>query len=595
MNLTQEERAVGQDNFHEAVGTSLSRRGFLKASVAAAATPPAVMGAVYFGYGRQLSDPVRIGVIGTGDEGNVLIGAMNPDFVQVVAICDIRPYNIHRALHGDWSSENASKVRPGLKAKFGKQADDIQIFNDYNDLLQLDDIEAVVIALPLHLHAEAAIAAMNKGKHVLTEKLMAYNVGQCKDMARVARRTGLLLATGHQRHYSVLYDNAKHLIQWGLLGEVHHIRAQWHRSNLPDKDSWKPPLPGGEVAYNRTSKKREHVDVIRAQLKSLESKLKKAQNTGKYTEQELWGKKIAQWKAWDSDRDINAEDYDYVRLTLANGRERSALEELCRWRLWQRTGGGLMAELGSHQLDAASLFISALKGDGTKVQPLTVHAIGGRHIFPLDRHAGDHVYCMFEFPGPGYDYDFNVGYKYGDEMTQLPDPEQGITSYRDDNNKKIVVTYSSIMGNGFGGYGEIVMGTRGTLVIERERDALLYKESSTSTRVEVKDDGGGPTLDTTESGAQEAAAAGQTALGPPSRGYQEEVEHWAWCIRHPAPENTPRCHPEVALGDAVIALTSTLAIKNSQKGQPGFIKFEPDWFKVDSDATPDDSKPTETV
>ena len=32
-----------------------------------------------------------------------------------------------------------------------------------------------------------------------------------------------------------------------------------------------------------------------------------------------------------------------------------------------------------------------------------MHAVGGRHIFPLDREAEDHVYCMFEFPGPGYD------------------------------------------------------------------------------------------------------------------------------------------------------------------------------------------------
>ena len=58
------------------------------------------------------------------------------------------------------------------------------------------------------------------------------------------------------------------------------------------------------------------------------------------------------------------------------------MEELCRWRLWERTGGGLMAELGSHQLDAASIFISALRSDGKKAHPLTVHAVGGRHIFP---------------------------------------------------------------------------------------------------------------------------------------------------------------------------------------------------------------------
>ena len=610
MQLTPEEREVGKANFHEAVGNDLSRRGFLQASVAAAVTPPIVMGAAYFGYSKSLADPVRIGIVGTGDEGNVLIGAMNPQFVDVRAICDIRPYNVHRAFHGDWSSPNSIKVRPGLVSQFGyadaSQAHGtITVYEDYKKLLERDDIEAIVIALPLHLHAEVAIAAMNSGKHVLTEKLMAYNVGQCKDMARVAQRTGKILATGHQRHYSVLYDNAKNLIQWGLLGEVHHIRAQWHRGNLPHKDSWKQPLPGGETSWDAKKREKRHIDEIQARLKRFAKDLKRAEEKGNIAAQETLYRQIAQWEAWDSDKEEwhvteeatgrRPEDYGYENITLSNGHTRTALEELCRWRLWQRTGGGLMAELGSHQLDAASIFISALKGDGSKVHPLTVHAIGGRHLFPIDRHAGDHVYCMFEFPGPGYDYDFKVGYHYADEVAQLPDPQRGIPGYEQDSEKKIVVTYSSIMGNGFGGYGEVVMGTRGTMVLEKERDVMLYKGSSTSTYVSVKDDGGGPTLDTTESGDQTAAAGGQTALGPPSRGYQEEIEHWAWCIRNPAPENMPRCKPEVALGDAVIALTSTLAIHNSQQGKSGYIQFDPDWFDVNSDATPDGSQPVEPV
>ena len=91
-----------------------------------------------------------------------------------------------------------------------------------------------------------------KGKHVLTEKLMAHNVAQCKVMARLAEELkgpageSLYLATGHQRHYSVLYDNAVHLIRWGMLGQLHHIRAQWHRGNLPGNDSWQPPMVGGD-------------------------------------------------------------------------------------------------------------------------------------------------------------------------------------------------------------------------------------------------------------------------------------------------------------------------------------------------------------
>src|SRR5207244_13476591 len=93
----------------------------------------------------------------------------------------------------------------------------------YND----PDVEMIVIALPLWLHAPVAIEAMKAGKHVFTEKLMAHSITECKEMCRVARQTNRLLAVGHQRHYSVLYDNANYLVQNDVLGEIRHIRALW--------------------------------------------------------------------------------------------------------------------------------------------------------------------------------------------------------------------------------------------------------------------------------------------------------------------------------------------------------------------------------
>ncbi len=62
----------------------------------------------------------------------------------------------------------------------------------------------------------------------------------------------------------------------------------------------------------------------------------------------------------------------------------------------------MMAELGSHQLDAASIFIAAVHG-GVKQHPLTVAGAGNRPLFPADREIEDHVCCIFEFPAPGYD------------------------------------------------------------------------------------------------------------------------------------------------------------------------------------------------
>jgi predicted dehydrogenase len=549
MNLTPEERKIGQENFHAAIGSELTRRDFLTQGIAAGVVSGAGLGAFYYGYGKSLGDPVRIGVIGTGDEGSVLIGAHTPEYAQVVAIADIRPYNVWRAFNGD---PTVPAVRPGLMKKYKWSSEDearknITVYTDYKELLANPNIEGVIIALPLHLHAQVAIESLQAGKHVLTEKLMGHSVGQCKQMGRVAAQTGKLLATGHQRHYSILYDNAKDLIQRGLLGDIHHVRAQWHRGNIPGKDSWAPPLP----------------ETIKKDLEALLAKLPGAK--GKELDALMAQKALLEVQVLDAG--VNAESYGYQSKSLEGGYTCSPIEELIRWRLWNRTGGGLMAELGSHQLDAASIFVSATRQDGQKVKPLRVNAVGGRHIFPADRDCDDHVYCMYEFPAPDYDKDPN---------------------------KKIVVTYSSINGNGFGGYGEVVMGTDGTLILEREQEVMLYKGSSTLTNVTVKKaaSSGGPTLNTTESGGGPASAVGKKALdaGPISRGYTEEIEHWAWCIRNPSPENLPKCHPPVALADAVIALVSNIAIAEKKP-----IDFDPRWFNIDDDATPENVSPADSV
>ncbi len=73
---------------------------------------------------------------------------------------------------------------------------------------------------------------------------------------------------------------------------------------------------------------------------------------------------------------------------------------------------------------------------------------------------------------------------------------------------------------------------------------------------------------------------------PAERGYTEELEHWAWCIRNRAPENLPHCHPKVAMGDAVIALTSNLAARQGAR-----IEFKKEWFDIHSDETPEGVKP----
>ena len=560
MNLTPEQQAEAKAEF-----LRVSRRDFMVASTAAVATAAASTGAFYFNYGAAHGAPVRVAVLGTGDEGNVLIGSINPEYVEVRAIADIRPYNVFRAFHGDNSNDNIIKVRRGLMNVYGWKTEDearkhVKVYGDFLECLdhaKEDGIEAVIIGLPLHLHAPAAIAAMSRGLHVLTEKLMGRSTAVCKEMARVSEQTGKFLATGHQRHYNILYEEAMETIKRGTLGDLHYIRAQWHRGNMPGTDSWQMPMP-----YDAKPNDPQALKL----LQNLKSQMVKL-NQAKGAEIEKWALRVEQTKKQIEDATVDAAKFGYQENILkdTDGTEYvcSPLEELIRWRLWGRTGGGLMVELGSHQLDAASIFISALH-DGKHQHPISVAASGYRNLFPFDRDTNDHVVCAFEFPLPGYDA----------KDAQLA-------------KRKIGVQYATINGNGFGGYGEVVYGTKGTLILLKEEEALLLRKD-TASKV-AAGASAGPTMDTQSSGASQAAvAAGPTRKV--SRGYTEEIEHFAWCIRNPSPENQPRCNPEVAMGDAIIAHVTNMSALDSKR-----IYFKDEWFQIASDETPEGDAPAADI
>ncbi len=142
---------------------------------------------------------------------------------------------------------------------------------------------------------------MRKGKHVLTEKLMAQTVAECKEMARVAKETRLYLATGHQRHYSILYDNAIHTIKNGLLGDLHHIRAQWHRNNLPGDDSWQPPMPIAGKGLEKLTK-----DIAGAKKRVADAEKSQA-----WADLEKNKKRLAQLQKQLEDKDVQAESFGY--------------------------------------------------------------------------------------------------------------------------------------------------------------------------------------------------------------------------------------------------------------------------------------------
>jgi predicted dehydrogenase len=460
MNLNEQQRKTGQDNFFDAL--KLTRREMLPAMVA---IPTAT--AFYWGYERMNGSPVRAALIGAGGQGRSHIDSLNPQFLKLVAFSDIRP-------------SQQKKARISLDAKYGSESKNIELVEDYHKLLDRDDIDMVIIALPLHLHAPCAIEAMEKGKHVLCEKLMAKTVADCKRMARVSRKTGKMLAIGHQRHYSYLYANALEVAsQKDILGDVRHIRAFWHRNQT---EGGRPGADKGDW--------------------------------------DTWFAKVPA-----EDQNVDFRKYGY-----------QSLEEMVRWRLSKRTGEGLMAELGSHQLDACGILLG--------MHPSAVSGVAVNSFFTDGREVEDHVYLTYEYP------------------------------------KDVVVTYSSITTNESDQYGEQVMGTKGTLAIVSEREVYLMKEKALKdTRISWAERRIAQPSAVSTATAQWTAGAGlQDTLS--SRGYREEQEHMAWLIRNPG-KGKPRCGPEIGLADAVVTLVSNLAARGRKR-----IEFREEWFDVNSDAVP---------
>src|SRR4029077_6186064 len=127
-----------------------------------------------------------------------------------------------------------------------------------------------------------------------------------------------------------------------------------------------------------------------------------------------------------------------------------------------------------------------------KVHPLAVTGVGLKCYYNDNREIEDHVYCTFEFPGQGY--------------RDLPmRDEAGLPNF----NKAVAVTYSSISTNGFESYGECVMGTKGTLVVQTESEAMLYAPAAGEMRSTAL------TVTTTPSGAPALDSWGS---GPPGAG-----------------------------------------------------------------------------
>ena len=191
--------------------------------------------------------------------------------------------------------------------------------------------------------------------------------------------------------------------------------------------------------------------------------------------------------------------------------------------MYKQYSEGLMAELGSHQLTAASWFFDS--------GPEAVYTSGGTYRFKDGREVSDHVFATFEFPG-------------------------GRTA-----------TFSSIQSNAFEDAYEMFMGTKGTLILKHENEAYLFNEGEgQSTKVEVSPQTSGPVADSSATrpsdspGRSVGAPAGEA--NEKSNAYKLEIAEFCSAVRTGSPI---RCGPQKAMRTAIACVTANRAAEQKAR------------------------------
>ncbi len=210
-----------------------TRRRFVSGAAAAAfgatVLPRHVLGGSGF---RAPSDRLNIAVVGAGGRGANDAAALVEGGETIVALADIDFGHVDRTVEGG-ARRRDGQPNPAfvkLQEAYGKA----RRYADFRRMLDAQqDIDAVLIATPDHLHAVAAAAAMERGKHVYVEKPLTYTVQEARMLAELAARTKVVTQMGNQGHST---DEARLINEWvqaGLIGPVSEVHVWTNRPIWP--------------------------------------------------------------------------------------------------------------------------------------------------------------------------------------------------------------------------------------------------------------------------------------------------------------------------------------------------------------------------
>ncbi len=206
-----------------------TRRDFVKAAGSVtAATAATVIGAPAIHKARAAGQQVRYGLVGTGARGCYLLRHMAPlANGRCVALADTYEANLKNGVKDAGTNPRT--------------------YSSHEALLADKEVEAVIVTTPLYEHFPVTRDALLAGKHVFCEKSLVFKPEEIHALRALANeRPKQILQTGLQRRYSKFYQAAKQMVAKGLIGNVTHVTAQWHRNTFA-KDPWNKPVPEGRT------------------------------------------------------------------------------------------------------------------------------------------------------------------------------------------------------------------------------------------------------------------------------------------------------------------------------------------------------------
>jgi len=176
------------------------------------------------------NDRIRVGMIGVGGRGEDLLKqVLEVPNVQLVAIADI--YSRRR--------EEAKKMAPG-----------IQTHDDHRRLLDMKDLDGVIVASPLHIHARHFLDTLAAGKDLYAEKTMTWSIPEAEQCLAAAKQSDRVVQVGLQHESSGSLADTRKWIKDGIAGKITQVESWMSRNSPHGKGQWVRQVPSDCTAQN---------------------------------------------------------------------------------------------------------------------------------------------------------------------------------------------------------------------------------------------------------------------------------------------------------------------------------------------------------